>query len=250
MNKKELDSIFVGMNNANLERSRSRLLQGSTYKDLSTIMVVPTRGVIPVRVVQSMLGLICPMNQKFFRLFIEKYEVGDAYNIAVEQILNHPDLSKWKYLLCWEEDNIASPDSFIRLIRAFEEKSDLGNSVDVVGGLYWTKSSPTSEVWSQPMIYGDPRVMPRNYIPQVPKIDTLQECNGLGQGFTLFKLDQFKKVPKPWFITVQSYTPGAGVALGTQDLQYFSKASGYGLRFACDTRVKIGHLDVNTGDVW
>jgi len=100
------------------------------------------------------------------------------------------------------------------------------------------------------MIYGDPRVMPRNYIPQVPRIDTLQECNGLGMGFNLWRIEMFKKVPKPWFKTVQELVPGQGVRACTQDMYFFDQASKEGYRFACDTRIKVGHWDQTTDTMW
>src|SRR5438105_398817 len=194
----------VGRNNANIEAARDRLIRGQTYRDLSTICIVATRGMIPSRVVQSWMGLAPAMNQKFMRIFLEQMEVGDAYNKGIEMVLAHPDLSTWKYVLTLEEDNCPSPDGLLKLYESIQK-------FDSVGGLYWTKGDQ-----GQPMIYGDPQVMPKNYIPQLPKADTVQECNGLGMGFTLFKLDMFRKIPKPWFKTLQEYAPGQGMRAATQ----------------------------------
>jgi hypothetical protein len=237
----------TGRHNENFEAARDRLVRGSTYKDCSTVCIIPTRGLIPVKVAQSWLGLMNPMNQKFHRVFMEKHEVGEAYNLAIEAILANPELSKWKYILTLEEDNIVPPDGLLKLLEAMEQKTDLGHKPDVIGGLYWTKGEN-----GQPMIYGSPQERPRNYIPQVPKIDTLQECNGLGQGFTLFRLNIFKneRMTKPYFKTVQEYIPGQGVKLGTQDLYFFENAAKLGYRFACDTRVKVGHYDLNSDTTW
>lgn len=218
--------------------SRDRILKGNTYRDLSTIIVVPTRGLIHFKIVQCWLNLMMPMNQKVLRMFVSGMEVGDAYNAAIEMILGNPDLSKWKYVATMEDDNMPPPDGLVRLYEGMSK-------FDVVSGLYWTKGEG-----GQPMIYGDPAVMPRNFIPQVPKLDQLQECNGLGMGFDLFKLDIFKKMPKPWFKTRQEYTPGVGASCYTQDLFFFQEAAKYGFRFACDTRIKVGHFDSNADLVW
>jgi hypothetical protein len=228
----------IGRNNANIEAARDRLIRGRSYRDLSTICVVPTRGMIPSKVVQSWMNLAAPMNQKFMRLFIENMEVGDAYNHAIELILANDQLSKWKYVLTLEEDNCPSPDGLLKLYESIQK-------FDVVGGLYWVKGEN-----GQPMIYGDPGVMPKNYIPQLPQLDTVQECNGLGMGFTLFKLDLFRKVPKPWFKTLQEYAPNQGMRMATQDLYFFQEASKYGGRFACDTRVRVGHWDNDNQIMW
>ena len=102
------------------------------------------------------------------------------------------------------------------------------------------------------MIYGERKIMPKNFIPQIPQFESIQECNGLGMGFTLFKLDIFKdsKLPKPWFKTFQEYTPGVGAKCYTQDLYFFENAGRLGYRFACDTRVKVGHFSVDQDIIW
>lgn len=217
-----------------------RLIRGNTYKDLSTICIIPTRGVISARVVQNWMGLMPPMNQKFIRMFIIGMEVGEAYTQAIEQILAHPDLSTWKYILTLEEDNMPPPDGLLKLYENI-------NKYDVIGGIYWTKGEG-----GQPMIYGDPKSMPKNFIPQIPVQDGLQEANGLGMGFNLFKLDIFKnpKFPKPFFKTLQQYIPGQGGMAYTQDLYFYENAGKLGYKFACDTRVKVGHYDKDNDIVW
>jgi hypothetical protein len=133
------------------------------------------------RVVQSWMGLIRPMNQKCIGpIFFRGYEVGEAYNMAFNFILSNPVLSTWKYVLTIEEDNLPPPDGLIRLYESMDD-------YDCVGGLYWTKGEG-----GQPMIYGDPAVEELNFIPQIPKPDTVQPANGLGMGFNLWKLDMFK----------------------------------------------------------
>jgi hypothetical protein len=240
--KQELDSIYQGIHNADLERSRARLVRGQTYQNLSTVWVTPIPEdppMIPAKVVfQSWMNLMTPMNQMVFKLPMVGMEVGDAYNKAVEMILDHPVLAKARYMLTVEWDNLPPPDGLLKLYESMSR-------YDAVGGLYWTKGD-----CGQPMIYGDPKVMPRNFIPQVPVPDSIQACNGLGMGFTLFKLSMFRKVAKPWFKTLQEYDPASGARAATQDLYFFQNAAKEGFRFACDNRVKVGHLDVRSGEVW
>lgn len=235
------EQLNIGVNNLDLAKSAERLGKGKTYTDLSTVIVCPTRGMIPDRVVQSWLGLIKPMNQKIIGpIFFRGYEVGDAYNMAVDMILGNPDLSTWKYVLTIEEDNIPPPDGLMKLYESMDE-------YDGVGGLYWTKGEG-----GQPMIYGDPSVKPTNFIPQIPKVDTVQSANGLGMGFNLFKIEIFKdsRLERPWFKTINEYEPGKGARLYTQDLYFYERAGKLGYKFACDTRVKVGHFDASTDIVW
>jgi hypothetical protein len=230
---------YKGRHNSD-QNVNNRLEKGKTYQDLSTICIVPTRGMIPAKVVQNWLGLMAPMNQKFMRMFVIGMEVGEAYTQAIEQILVHPDLKNWKYILTLEEDNMPPPDGLLKLYENIDK-------YDVVGGIYWTKGEG-----GQPMIYGNPKVMPKNFIPQIPLQDTIQEANGLGMGFNLFKIDIFKdsKLPKPFFKTLQQYNPGVGASCYTQDLYFYENAGKIGYKFACDTRIKVGHYDIQNDIVW
>ena len=223
-----------GWHNQHLDESVSRLHRGQSYKDLSTIWLTPTRGVIPAKVVSSWVGLMRPMNQKVFGpLFIENMEVGEAYNHGIEMILNHGELSTFKYLLTVEEDNAPPADGLLRLYESMDK-------FDAVSGLYWTKGTE-----GQPMCYGDPSVMPKNFTPQTPPVDCVKEYNGLGMGFCLFKLSMFKRLQKPWCKTLQ----GSGGQM-TQDLFLFQNAAKEGFRFAVDGRVKVGHWDQASQMMW
>lgn len=225
----------------NLIGSEARLAQEGLYKDRSTVCIVPTRGLITAKVVQNWLGMMAPMNQKFMRVFMIGMEVGEAYEQAIDMILKHDELKNWKYVLTVEEDNMIQPDGLLRLYSAIDE------GFDVVGGLYWTKGEG-----GQPMCYGNPNVFPLNFIPQIPEPDKVTRCNGLGMGFTLFKMSVFTegKIERPFFKTLQKFDPGVGTAAYTQDLYFFEKAAKAGYLIGCDSRVKIGHYDFNQDIVW
>jgi hypothetical protein len=83
-------------------------------------------------------------------------------------------------------------------------------------------------------------------------MDTLQECCGLGMGFTLFKIDLFKNqsIPRPFFKTVQEYQPYQGARSYTQDLYFFENIHRLGYKVACDTRVKVGHYSLEEDKIW
>lgn len=229
-----------GRQNADLAKANARLTASQSFKDLSTVIVTPTRGgrSLCPRFVSAAMGLMRPMNQKCYGpIFMSGMEVGDAFNAAIEMILANHELSKFKYLLTLEDDNIPSPDGLLKLYEGIKH-------FDAVGALYWTKGE-----CGQPMIYGNPAEQPLNFIPQQPVPDVLQQCNGLGMGFTLFRMSVFKKLEKPWFVTKQSFD-SKGVQCYTQDLYAFERMARAGMKVACDTRVRVGHLDVEQDQVW
>lgn len=230
----------AGRNNAAPTTSAKRVRASRAYEDCSTVCVVPTRGMVSVKVIESWLGLMTPMNHKYSRVFMRGFEVGAAYNQAINLILEHPELSTWKYVLTLEEDNLPPPDGLLKLIEAMGKHPEF----DALAGLYWVKGEA-----GQPMIYGDPK-KPLAFNPQVPKKDTVQECNGTGMGFTLFRMDTFRKVPGPWFETLQQWAPGKGGVAMTQDLFFFKKFREAGLRVASHNGVLVGHYSVEDDVVW
>jgi hypothetical protein len=238
-----LPSPDAGFHNLDLTQVQNRLIRGKTYKDLSTVCVMPIRDqFVHVRVMQAFNSLIKPMNQKFMPVFLSEMEVGAAYEQVVELVRTHPELKSWKYLLCFESDNLPPPDGLLKLYESIE-----AGPFDAVGGLYFTKG-----ISGQPMIYGNPKEMPQNFVPQVPITDAVQPCNGLGMGFTLFRIKmlQDKRIVRPLFETVQKYTPGKGTEMFTQDLKAMQQLGKLGYKFASDNRVKVGHLDFSDGMVW
>ena len=253
----------AGFNNQNLKASIDRLVKAATYKDCSTAIICPTRGMLHCRPVQSWFGLIRPMNQKISGpIFLVGMEVGMAYQLAFDMVVQGAlnasrgavDISQlrsqgsanYKYVLTLEDDNMPPPDGLCKLIESIEGGVD-GKKYDAMGGLYWIKGEG-----GQPMLYGDPNVEPRNFIPQVPKPNTVQPVCGMGMGFTLFRTKMFTegKLSRPWFRTVQRHIEGVGQVLKNQDLGFFEQAGMAGYKFAVDTRVHVGHHSPETDVIW
>lgn len=223
----------VGKHNEDLEEAIQRVDKSKMYKDLSTVIICPTRGMFPTRVVQSWMKLLKPMNQLCAGpIFAESMNVDDAYNALIEYILGHPHLSKYKYVLTIEEDNLPPQDGLLKLYENMDK-------FDVIGGLYWSKSED-----GFPMMFGDPND-PNGFDskPLVPKHGEVIPAMALGMGFNLFKLDMFRNIEKPWFKTVQDVDPILGTSQLTQDFFFYRKAAAAGFKFACDCRVLVGHYD-------
>lgn len=221
---------------------------GSSYKDSSTIIIVPSRKPdFHYKVVQSWQNLIAPMNQKRAFIFVINDEVGHAYTQTIKNILADPELSKWRYIMTLESDNLQPADAQIRLLESID-----GGGFDGVSGLYWTKG----EV-NMPMAYGDPAHLARTgeleFKPRDVRAALAQgnvmEVNGIAMGCSLYRMDLFRDVPEPWFVTVADVIDGAAQGF-TQDLYFCKKARERGKRFAVDFRVRVGHLDEATGTVY
>ena len=212
-----------------------RIAKSNAYRDLSTVWVTPTTNhrLDDQVVFQSWMSVQKAMNQKFCQLCIGGAEVADAYNCAVDMILS--DGPKWKYMLTVEVDNLPPADGLLKLYESTDK-------YDVVGGLYWMKGENGT-----PHLYGGP-ADPTDFRPQVPQENAVQPCNMLGMGFTLFNMDIFRKMPRPWFKT-SSLEDGPDAEF-TQDGYFFKTAATHGYKFAVDTRVKVGHIDFDSRKIW
>lgn len=230
---------FGGKLSGNLSAQRARILQGGSWKRQRIVVVLPADTMIPAKVALSHWNLVFPPNNSVMRILAQGMEVGDAYSTALEQIMAHPELSKWEYLLTIEHDNAPPSDGVLRLLERMEAHKEFA----CIGGLYWTKGEG-----GVPQIWGDPKDPVLNFRPQPPDpAGGLVECCGTGMGFNLWRMKMFKdeRLPRPLFQTKKGPN-----GIGTQDLAFWAEARKYGYRCAIDCSVKVGHMDAETGIVW
>jgi hypothetical protein len=228
-----ISSYDGGAHNADLDKTISRLTQDKAYKDLSCIMIVPCFGQIPTKAVASWMNLYSPPNAKFTRLWAVGMEVGKAFNAAIESILAHPDMGKWKYIITLEHDSIVPPDALVKLLAKMESHPEY----DCISALYFTKGpGGVAQIW------GDINDPIPNFRPQKPDPNGgLVECWGVGMGLSVYRLSMFRdtNLRTPWFVT---QTEG-GVA--TQDLYAWKDFRKHGHRCAVACDIKVGHYDLD-----
>jgi len=234
---------------AGLGFERVDVLPGTTYQDNSTVIIIPTRGMLHHRFVSALQGLLPAMNQKRALFFAAGDEVGKAYDKLVKMILSHPELSTWKYIMTIEDDNLVPPDAHVKLLESIE----FGPKFDAVSGLYWTKGDI-----NMPMAYGNPEdynrtgvleFKPRD-VREAVKKQQLVEVNGIAMGCGLWRTEMFRQLEPPWFVSCSEVIEGKGPTSFTQDLWFCKNARAVGKRFAVDCRVRVGHMDLQTGVVY
>ena len=147
--------VDPGRHNQDMTATLNRLEQQGQYKDMSCILIIPCIGSVPVKVVSSWWNVYFPPNQKVIKMYPVGMEVGEAYSQCIEQILAHPDLSQYKYIMTLETDNIPQPDSAVQLLSTMEKNPKFA----CVGGLYYTKGEG-----GVPQIWGDRRASCRERV--------------------------------------------------------------------------------------
>lgn len=251
------------MKAASHEGEMVHVIEGNSYKDRSTVIITPSRGLVHLQVIESWNRLLRPKNQKVAHIYAKGHEVGEAYNGLIEFILDHEVLSKCKYVMSLEDDNIPPPSALMRLLDCMEQ-----TEFDAVGMLYYTKGDEP-----MPMAYGDVhRTGGKDDTMDFSPVDVseaimqggLIEVNGIAMGCTIYRMDLFKQIEKPWFVTVNEWDteahkllacgdPAKEKSLGrvmTQDLSFCLRARKAGKRFAVDCSNRVGHMDVETETVY
>jgi len=231
--KPQLIGIDSGRHNMDLPKSTARIIEGGSWKRQRTVMLIPAGDSIPTKVYLSHCALVFPPNQSAHRMAAIGMEVGEAFSNSIAEIINHPEIGQWEFLLTIEHDNCPPVDGLIKLIKRMEEHPELS----WISGLYWTKGIENA----QPQIWGDVNDPVINFRPQPPRAGELVECVGTGMGFCLWRLKMFKdkRLRRPWFKTVADAT-----GVGTQDLYFSADARKYGYRCGVDCGVLVGHYDL------
>ena len=238
-----------GRHNLDLVTTSTRLINQGNWKKQRVVVVIPSGPTIPAKVYLSHMALIFPPNQAAYRMegipttwMTQDTEVGAGFSAAFEQIVTHPELSKWEFILTVEHDNIPPPDGVVKLMERMEAFPEFA----CIGGLYFLKGeNGAAQIW------GDPKDPLPNFRPQVPDpAGGLVECCGTGMGFNLWRMSALvelrKRVNPPWFVTKCGIT-----GTGTQDLSFWGDIGRpNGLRCAIDCSVKVGHYDAASGVSW
>jgi hypothetical protein len=234
----QLVALDAGKHNADLGQSASRVISGATWKKQRIVVLIPAGAQMPTKAALALWALAFPPNQGVFRMAALGMEVGEAYSNAIKEILAHPELSQWEYLLTVEHDNIPPADGVLRLLKQMEAHPEYA----CIGGLYWTKGEEgVAQIWGDPK---DPQI---NFRPQPPDPNGgLVECCGTGMGFNLWRLQMFKdeRLRRPWFKT---QTEGG---CATQDLYAWGDFRKHGYRCAIDCGTLVGHYDVASDITW
>ncbi len=143
--------------------------------------------------------------------------IADNYNDAALQAIS--DDAVWMF--CVEDDTFPPPDALIRL---------LSSGMDIIGAWYPKKIKPRTGA-SIELFEGVRRAMVQD--------GTIREAYTLSQGCTLIKVDVFRHMPYPWFVTTQHLT---------QDSFFSQRARDAGYKLWCDTAIVCRHIDRDTGE--
>jgi hypothetical protein len=204
-----------------------------------------TLGMVPIEWCVTMMRLQCPINCNMESLLVKGMEVGVARNYLAEYATRMRP--RPEFLLTIGDDMLASWNSLLIL---YEEMRK--GEFDVLSGLYYMKAdqyAPPMPVMSRDDIDG--YVLPNvHYIP-----GEIIEVQLTGMDFTIIRTDMFDNLgPPPWFKSADSSNienkETKGLTIFTEDAFFCQKVKEKGYKMGVHTGVRIGHLNVKSGEVY
>lgn len=209
------------------------------------LMGVPTFGMMDWRFWQATVRLATPMNSISQLMTVCRKEVGEARTDIAKFLMGMPPERRPRYLFFLGDDMLPPWDGLIRLW----DEVELGQW-DILSGLYYLKCDPpTPCAWrgskAGPMKPGV------DFVPgEVISVDV---C---GLDFCLIRAEVFERLGEPpWFQTEirfkQVDLKGNGeMQKSTEDGFFMKKCREAGLRIGIHTGIRVGHLNVKTGQVY
>jgi len=221
--------------------------QGS-HRRCNIICNILTLGMVPIEFVVGFGRMQMPINGQVGQNVIKGFEVGQARNMAVENVMLIPKDERPKWLFFLGDDMLPPWDGFMKLHEEAE-----ANHWDCLTGLYfWKGEPPTPLTWRDDHIG---RLLPgRDYsVGDVIWVDLT------GLDFTLIRTELLEKMEPPWFKTGptlrgdmpnQDGTDRRSIVLHTEDVWFYGKAKMLGAKIGVHTGVRVAHYDVRTGHVY
>ena len=150
--------------------------------------------------------------------------VADNYNEIVEYAIKN----NYDFLITVEDDTYPPKDAFTKLV-----KLALDNPKTVVAGWYTMKEPSRQGV----------HIELRGGIKRPVEADgKLHDACMVAMGCTIFPVEMFKKIDRPWFKTLKDYY--------TQDVYFSRVAKEAGYHLLVDTSIVCKHLDIKTATVY
>lgn len=199
-------------------------------KGVNVVVGIPSFGMVSTYFAQSVSSQAFPLVSSKIEKYVLNKPIAEARNEIVEFALNQGA----DYIYWLDDDVIASPDSFLKL---------LNHNKDIINGVYWSKSNPP-----MPLLF-------RGHL-EGPYWDwhvgDLIEIDAAGNGLTLVRTEVYRRMQEelggPWYST--DYLSFAGVEgssapNNTEDLYFYWKAKKLGYKIWADTSVQAYHYDKN-----
>lgn len=190
------------------------------------LLAIPTWGRVSTEWAEARSSIQWPLGASVATAFLK----GEKIDIARNELAKRALAIGASHILYISDDVIVPPNIALQL---------LSRNVDIVTGVYWTKSFP-----KEPYIWRGVQQGP--YVQW--KHGEFFEIDMAGCDALLIKTDVFRRLEMPWFNCNWTWEPDTiPSSLSTEDFPFYLKAKAAGYKVWCDTCVQCGHQDRDSG---
>jgi hypothetical protein len=185
-----------------------------------------------------------PLNTTVTHVVIQDVEIGEARNAIVDHAL----ALNATYIWFVDDDVVLPPFAAQRLGYALDTKGPKtfpDSKIAVCGGIYCSK-----EELSTPVVYKkNGQGASWDW-----KLNEIFEVESIGTGCMMIAAEVFKHLEKPYFKTVEEYTPAPNGQMGctkmTDDIYFCEKVKKAGFTILAHGGVLCGHYDLRTKKIF
>lgn len=183
----------------------------------------------------AMMTVAWPYNISILHSVVTDTPIADARNMICKQALE----VEAKYIWFVDDDTVPPSAAVRMLVYQLDQRPE----AIAIGGIYCSKADPT-----QPMVFKDFGTG-SDWDWTVGQVF---ECAAVGTGCFLLRTELLKKIPEPWFRTVDVAVESddAYMLYNTDDIYFCKKAQAAGLKILAHGGVLCHHWDMDTGRVY
>ena len=197
---------------------------------------IPTWGRVSTQWARAYRHLAGPLGSTMVELdFVEGRPIAEARNTLMQQAI----AADCAFLFFLADDVLMPMDGIMRLLQRLWDDP----SKDLITGVYWTKTYPTTPYLWRVMQQGPYRDW---------KLGELFKVDFAGCDALLIRLsDRVKALGPEWFSTNWVWEPGEQPNyLMTEDFYFYTRARKAGIDLWCDSAVQCLHEDRQSGELF
>lgn len=232
-----------------MKLSKDAVVEHGNRRRPTFLVCLPTFGKIDIAHHVASQRLMPPVNATLESMV----EVGEEVGVARQKFMQHfLNVSRAEILFMIGDDMIPEWDAFIRLYKIFAKED-----WDVLSALYFLKQDPPEPILRRVGIVGALEEGTHYKLGETIQSDLV------GMDFVMLRRSflekMVKELPSPYFRTSfanfdteieEEIAEFGGISMHTEDAYFCNKAKKIGGKIGVATSVRVGHLNVNTGQVY
>jgi hypothetical protein len=222
----------------NFRNAEINVSKGS-HKRPDILVAIPTLGMVHIAFHVAAQRLQVPTNAKLESMIIINKEVGEARDEVAKYVVQKPKEQRPDYIFFLGDDMLPEWNHLIMLYDIA-----VTENWDVLSALYYIKQDPPTPILWREGIVGTLKEGVHYKLGETVVSDIA------GMDFTLIKPDILDKIEPPRFKTGPTQNETGGVWSHTEDAWFCKKVKEAGGRIGVATSVRVGHMKIDTGEVF